>query len=61
MTADFLLSEEQMGFRRERSCVDAIFTLKRIIKERREFNCETHLAFVDLTMLKVHYLSLIHI
>lgn len=46
--ADHLISEEQMGFRKGRSTTDAIFTLKRIIEERREFNCETHLAFIDL-------------
>lgn len=46
--ADHLISEEQVGFRKGRSCMDAVFTLKRIIEERREFNCETHLAFIDL-------------
>ena len=46
--ADHLISEEQMGFRKGRSCADAIFTLKRVIEERREYNCETHMAFVDL-------------
>ncbi len=46
--ADHLISEEQMGFRKGRSTADAIFTLKRIIEERREHNCETHLTFVDI-------------
>ena len=59
MIADFLLSEEQMGFRKGRSRVDTIFTLKRITEERREFNCETHLVFEDLTKasdnVKGHY------
>ena len=49
MIADFLVPEEQMGFMKGRSCLDAIFTLKRISEESREFNCEAHLAFVDLT------------
>ena len=39
-----LLSEKQMDFIKERSCVGAIFILKRIIEERREFNFETLLA-----------------
>ncbi len=46
--ADHLISEEQMRFRKGRSTADAIFTLKRIIEERREHNCETHLIFVDI-------------
>jgi hypothetical protein len=46
--ADTLLSEEQMGFRKGRSCTDAIFTLKQVIEKRIEHNCETHIVFVDL-------------
>ncbi len=46
--AEALLSEEQTGFRKGRSCTDAIFILKRLIEERREHNKETHLAFIDL-------------
>ena len=45
---EVLLLEEQNGFRKGRSCIDAIFTLKLIIEKRREFNRETHLAFVDI-------------
>jgi hypothetical protein len=46
--ADNLLSEERMGFRKGRSCIDAIFTLKQVIEKRIEYNNETHVVFVDL-------------
>ena len=42
-----MIREEQMGFRRGRSCADAVFTLKHIVEKHREYNCETHLAFID--------------
>ena len=45
--AENLIGEEQMGFRRGRSCMDAVFTLKQIIEKNREYNCETHMAFID--------------
>jgi hypothetical protein len=41
------LGEEQNGFRRGRSCSDSYFSLKLIIEKHREFNIETHLAFID--------------
>jgi hypothetical protein len=41
------LGEEQNGFRRGRSCSDGYFSLKLIIEKHREFNIETHLAFID--------------
>jgi hypothetical protein len=44
---DKLLLEEQSGFRQGRSCIDDVFTLKQITEKRREFNLETHLAFID--------------
>ena len=44
-----ILQEEQSGFRPGRSCTDDVFFLKELINRRREFNLETHLAFVDYT------------
>jgi sorting nexin-29 len=45
--SECILLEEQVGFRRGRSTTDAIFTHKQIIEKRREFNKETHIAFID--------------
>ena len=42
------ISEEQNGFRKGRACIDNVFTIKQIIEKRREFNLETHMAFIDL-------------
>jgi hypothetical protein len=41
------IGEEQNIFQRGRSCCDGYFPLKIIIEEHREFNIETHLAFID--------------
>jgi sorting nexin-29 len=41
------LGEEQNGFRRGCSCSDSYFSLNLIIEKHREFNIETHLAFID--------------
>jgi hypothetical protein len=46
ITEDFLL-ECQNGFREGRSCTDSAFSMKLLIKKRREFNLETHFAFMD--------------
>ena len=43
-----ILLEEHNGFRTGRSCIDKVFTIKQTIEKRREFNLETHLAFLDL-------------
>jgi hypothetical protein len=43
-----ILLEEQNGFRTGRSCIDNVFTIKQTIEKRREFNLETHIAFLDL-------------
>jgi len=43
-----ILLEEQNGFRIGRSCIDNVFTIKQTIEKRREFNPETHIAFLDL-------------
>ncbi|KAJ4447189.1 hypothetical protein ANN_09190 [Periplaneta americana] len=42
-----LIGEEQNSFRKGRSCADGYFTLKILIEKHREFNKETHLAFID--------------
>lgn len=46
--SEALLLEEQNGFRIGRSYIDNVFTIKQIIEKRREFNLETHTAFLDL-------------
>lgn len=47
--AGALVSEEQNGLRKGRSCTDSTFKRKLIIGERRELNLEARPAFVDLT------------
>lgn len=42
------ISEEQQGFRRNRSTIDAIFILKQLIEKTIEFNKPLFLCFVDL-------------
>jgi hypothetical protein len=44
---DAVIAESQNGFRKERSCTDSVFTLKMPADKRREYNLETHIAFVD--------------
>lgn len=44
---DALLCEEQSGFRKGRSCIDNVFIIQQLIEKRREFNLETHIAFID--------------
>jgi sorting nexin-29 len=46
--SEAILLEEQNGFRRGRSRIDNVFTVKQTIEKRREFNLETHIAFLDL-------------
>ena len=45
--SEAILLEEQNGFRRGRSCIDKVFTLKQTIEKKREFNLKTHIAFLD--------------
>ena len=40
--------ETQCGFRRERGCCDAIFTVQQLIAKRREHGLETWVLFIDL-------------
>lgn len=45
--ADTIILEEQNGFRRNRSCIDGVFTLAQIIEKHREFNIPTFMIFID--------------
>ena len=42
-----ILQEEQCGFRKGRSCIDAIFTIKQIMEKRLEYNLPLYLLFLD--------------
>ena len=42
-----LLCEEQNGFRKLRSCLDHLYTLITVIRNRKEQNMQTFLCFVD--------------
>ena len=46
--ADTRLCEEQQGFRKNRSAIDAIFTIRQITEKAIEFN-KPFMCFVDLT------------
>jgi len=39
--------EEQCGFRKGRSCTDAIFTVQQIIEKRKEHNLPLFILFID--------------
>ena len=41
------LNESQMGFRKNRSCTDAIFTLRQLVERSTESGKDLHVAFVD--------------
>jgi hypothetical protein len=42
-------------FRIGRSCIENVFIIKQTIEKRREFNLETHMAFLDLEKLLIEY------
>ena len=39
--------DEQIGFRRNRSCIDHLFTLVTVLRNRKDMKKDTFLAFVD--------------
>lgn len=45
--AERILHEEQCDFRTGRSTIDAVFTIKKIIERRREYNLPLFLLFLD--------------
>lgn len=45
--SEYILTEEQNGFRKGRSCSDCIFVIEQIIQKRREFNLPTYMLFID--------------
>jgi sorting nexin-29 len=46
-TAENILIKEECGFRKGRSCTNAVFTIKQIIEKRRECNLPLFLLFLD--------------
>ena len=44
---DQILRQEQAGFRKGRSCVDHIFTLRQILEQTHEWNSPLYIAFID--------------
>jgi sorting nexin-29 len=47
MINEYILSEEQYGFRKGRSCSDCVFIMEQFIKKRREFSLPTYVLFID--------------
>ena len=47
LAVDHRLREEQAGFRRERGCIDHIFTLRNIIEQSTEWQHTLYVNFVD--------------
>ena len=45
--AEDLLSQEQNGFRRNRSTTDNIFIMRQILEKCYEYNIEMHVLFID--------------
>jgi hypothetical protein len=45
--AENILTGEQCGFSKGRSCMDTVFTIKHIIDMRREYNLPLFLLFLD--------------
>lgn len=43
------ISEEQQGFRRNRSTTDALFILRQLVEKSLEYNSPAYLCFIDLT------------
>src|SRR5215469_17341388 len=46
--AEDLLSQEQNGFRRNRTTTDKIFIMQQMLEKCYEYNIEMHLLFIDL-------------
>lgn len=44
---DGIINESQNSFRKGRSCTDCTFKLQMLTEKQREYNIETHIAFVD--------------
>ncbi|KAK3517624.1 hypothetical protein QTP70_013436 [Hemibagrus guttatus] len=44
---DIKLRQEQAGFRKGKSCIDHIFTLRQILEQSHEWNSPLYLVFVD--------------
>jgi hypothetical protein len=42
-----MLLEERNGFRRNRSCIDGVFSAAQLIEKHREYNIPTYIAFIN--------------
>lgn len=49
LISEMELSEEQQGFRKNRSTIDAIFIVRQIAEKALEFDKPAYLCFIDLT------------
>ena len=47
--ADSIIRQEQAGFRKGRSCIDHIFTLRQILEQSTEWNSPIYTMFIDFT------------
>ena len=47
METNKIFADEQNGFRRNRSCIDHLFTLVTVLRNRKELGKDTFLAFID--------------
>jgi len=54
------MEDEQCGFRKRRSCTDAILTVQQIIEKRKEHNLPLFILFIDSIIL-IHYNYVFHI
>lgn len=46
--AHAIILKEQMGFRKGSSCTESIFTLRKIIEKRMQYNLKSHLALMAI-------------
>ncbi|GFG35870.1 hypothetical protein Cfor_05242 [Coptotermes formosanus] len=45
--AEEKIEEEQFGFRKSGSCINAVFVIKQLMEKRKEFNCPLYMLLLD--------------
>ena len=48
MVAEEILSDTQCGFRKGRSCIDMVFTVRQVVEKLYEHQQKAFLVFIDL-------------